>query len=175
MTDGDAPTRVQRQAPKPVDGRTAVVVVVSTRAAAGVYTDETGPIIRDWLNARGFSVADPIVVPDAAVAESLAAALREEPDVLLTTGGTGLSPDDRTPEATAALLDREIPGLMEELRRRGLDATPMALLTRGVAGVAGRTVVMNLPGSRGGVRDGLAVLDPILDHLLGQLSGRRDH
>ncbi|SDL57626.1 MogA/MoaB family molybdenum cofactor biosynthesis protein [Microbacterium azadirachtae] len=157
------------------EGRTAAVLVVSTRAAAGVYADETGPIIRDWLEARGFATGDPVVVPDAAVAEALASALAGSPDVLLTTGGTGLSPDDRTPEATAALLDREIPGLMEELRRRGLAATPMALLTRGVAGVAGRTVVMNLPGSRGGVRDGLAVLDPILDHLLGQLSGRRDH
>ena len=155
--------------------RTAAVLVVSTRAAAGVYADETGPIIREWLTARGFAVGDPVVVPDASVADALAAALADAPDVLLTTGGTGLSPDDRTPEATAALLDREIPGLMEELRRRGLAATPMALLTRGVAGVAGGTVVMNLPGSRGGVRDGLAVLDPVLDHLLGQLSGRRDH
>ena len=155
--------------------RTATVLVVSTRAAGGVYADETGPIIRDWLDARGFTVGDPVVVPDSAVAEALATALAGAPEVLLTTGGTGLSPDDRTPEATAALLDREIPGLMEELRRRGLSATPMALLTRGVAGVAGRTVVMNLPGSRGGVRDGLAVLDPVLEHLLGQLSGRRDH
>lgn len=155
--------------------RSATVLVVSTRAAAGVYADETGPIIRDWLAARGFAVGDPVVVPDASVADALAAALADAPDVLLTTGGTGLSPDDRTPEATATLLDREIPGLMEELRRRGLAATPMALLTRGVAGVAGRTVVMNLPGSRGGVRDGLAVLDPVLEHLLGQLGGRRDH
>ncbi|MBS1675450.1 MAG: MogA/MoaB family molybdenum cofactor biosynthesis protein [Actinobacteria bacterium] len=155
--------------------RTAVVLVVSTRAAAGVYADETGPLIRDWLDARGFAVADPVVVPDASVAAALSEALASGPDVVLTTGGTGLSPDDRTPEATARVLDREIPGLIEELRRRGLASTPMALLTRGVAGVAGRTVVMNLPGSRGGVRDGLAVLDPILDHLLGQLSGRRDH
>ncbi|MBS1906910.1 MAG: MogA/MoaB family molybdenum cofactor biosynthesis protein [Actinobacteria bacterium] len=155
--------------------RSATVLVVSTRAAAGVYADETGPLIRAWLVERGFAVSDPVVIADASVADALAAALDDAPDLLLTTGGTGLSPDDRTPEATAALLDREIPGLMEELRRRGLAATPMALLTRGVAGVAGRTVVMNLPGSRGGVRDGLAVLDPVLDHLLAQLSGRGDH
>ncbi len=155
--------------------RTAVVLVVSTRAASGVYADETGPIIRDWLRARGFEVADPIIAPDAGIASALQAALASAPALLLTTGGTGLSPDDRTPEATGALLDREIPGLMEELRRRGLAATPMALLTRGVAGVAGRTVVMNLPGSRGGVRDGLAVLDPILDHLLAQVRGAGDH
>ncbi|GAA4480626.1 molybdopterin-binding protein [Microbacterium panaciterrae] len=155
--------------------RSATVLVVSTRAAAGVYADETGPIIRDWLIARGFATAEPIIAPDAEVAEVLRATLALAPSLLLTTGGTGLSPDDRTPEATAAVLDREIPGLMEELRRRGLAATPMALLTRGVAGVAGRTVVMNLPGSRGGVRDGLAVLDPILDHLLAQVRGAGDH
>ena len=160
---------------EPSSTRSATVLVVSTRASAGVYADETGPVIRAWLAERGFAVGDPVVTADASVAEALAAALDGAPDLLLTTGGTGLSPDDRTPEATAALLDREIPGLMEELRRRGLAATPMALLTRGVAGVAGRTVVMNLPGSRGGVRDGLAVLDPILDHLLAQLSGRGDH
>ncbi|WP_336648229.1 MogA/MoaB family molybdenum cofactor biosynthesis protein [Microbacterium sp. MMO-10] len=159
----------------PASARSATVLVASTRASAGVYADETGPVIRAWLAERGFAVGDPVVVADAGIAEALATALAGAPDLLLTTGGTGLSPDDRTPEATAALLDREIPGLMEELRRRGLVATPMALLTRGVAGVAGRTVVMNLPGSRGGVRDGLAVLDPILDHLLAQLSGRGDH
>ncbi len=155
--------------------RSATVLVVSTRASAGVYADETGPIIRAWLAERGFATGDPVVVADASVADALRVALEDAPDLMLTTGGTGLSPDDRTPEATAALLDREIPGLMEELRRRGLAATPMALLTRGVAGVAGRTVVMNLPGSRGGVRDGLAVLDPILDHLLAQLRGAGDH
>jgi len=159
----------------PSFARSATVLVVSTRGAAGVYADETGPIIRAWLAERGFTIGDPVVVADASVADALAAALEGAPDLLLTTGGTGLSPDDRTPEATAALLDREIPGLVEELRRRGLAATPMALLTRGVAGVAGRTVVMNLPGSRGGVRDGLAVLDPVLDHLLAQLRGAGDH
>jgi len=159
----------------PSSARSATVLVVSTRASAGAYADETGPLIRAWLAERRFDVGDPVVVADASVADALAAALGGAPDLLLTTGGTGLSPDDRTPEATAALLDREIPGLMEELRRRGLAATPMALLTRGVAGVAGRTVVMNLPGSRGGVRDGLAVLDPVLDHLLAQLRGAGDH
>ncbi|WP_295013423.1 molybdenum cofactor biosynthesis protein B [uncultured Microbacterium sp.] len=155
--------------------RSALVLVVSTRASAGVYADETGPLIRTWLTERGFAVPEPIVAPDAEVAVALAAALATGPDLILTTGGTGVSPDDRTPEATSALLDRELPGLIEELRRRGLAATPMALLTRGVAGVAGRSVVMNLPGSRGGVRDGLAVLDPILDHLLGQVAGTAGH
>ncbi|WP_353112686.1 MogA/MoaB family molybdenum cofactor biosynthesis protein [Microbacterium sp.] len=151
--------------------RSATVVVVSTRAAAGVYEDRTGPMIRAWLRERGFTADDPVIVADADVAAALRAALATAPDLLLTTGGTGVSPDDRTPEATRDLLDAELPGLPEELRRRGAANTPTALLSRGLAGVSGRTVVMNLPGSTGGVRDGLAVLGDVLDHLLDQLAG----
>lgn len=151
--------------------RSAIVVVVSTRAAAGVYEDRTGPMIRAWLRERGFTADDPVIVADADVAPALRAALATAPDLLLTTGGTGVSPDDRTPEATRGLLDAELPGLSEELRRRGAANTPTALLSRGLAGVSGRAVVMNLPGSTGGVRDGLAVLGDVLDHLLDQLAG----
>lgn len=151
--------------------RSARVVVASTRAAGGGYADRTGPVIREWLRERGFQTPDPIVVADAAIAETLQSVLAEAPDVLLTTGGTGVSPDDRTSEATLAVLDLELPGLSEELRRRGAATVPTALLSRGRAGVAGRTVVMNLPGSVGGVRDGLGVLDDVLDHLLDQLAG----
>lgn len=151
--------------------RTAAVLVASTRAAAGTYEDRTGPVITDWLRSRGFEVAGPVVVPDAAIAESLAELLAQHPDVILTTGGTGVSPDDRTPEATRALLDMELPGITEEVRRRGASVAPTAILSRGIAGVAGRTLVMNLPGSTGGVRDGLAVLDGVLEHLLDQVSG----
>jgi molybdenum cofactor synthesis domain-containing protein len=151
--------------------RTAAVLVASTRAAAGTYEDRTGPVITDWLRSRGFEVAAPVVVPDAAITESLAVLLAQHPDVLLTTGGTGVSPGDRTPEATRALLDMELPGLGEEVRRRGAAVTPAAILSRAVAGVAGRTLVMNLPGSSGGVRDGLAVLGDVLDHLLDQIVG----
>lgn len=151
--------------------RSARIVVASTRAADGGYADRTGPVIRDWLIERGFRTPDPIVVADAAISGALERALAEAPDVLLTTGGTGVSPDDRTPEATGALLDLELPGLCEELRRRGAATVPTALLSRGRAGVAGRTVVMNLPGSVGGVRDGLDVLGEVLDHLLDQLAG----
>jgi len=151
--------------------RSARVVVVSTRAAGGQYADRTGPVIRAWLQERGFETPEPMVVADADVAGALPRVLAEHPDVLLTTGGTGASPDDRTPEATLALLDAELPGLAEELRRRGAATTPTALLSRGRAGVTGRTVVMNLPGSTGGVRDGLEVLDGVLDHLLDQLAG----
>lgn len=151
--------------------RTAAVLVASTRAAAGAYEDRTGPVIADWLRDRGFEVSGPIVVADAAITESLAELLAQHPDVILTTGGTGVSPDDRTPEATGALLDVELPGIVEEVRRRGAAVVPTAVLSRGIAGVAGRTFVMNLPGSAGGVRDGLAVLDGVLDHLLDQLGG----
>ena len=151
--------------------RRAAVLVASTRAAAGTYEDRTGPVIADWLRARGFEVADPVIVADAAIADALAELLAQHPDVILTTGGTGVSPDDRTPEATRALLDMELPGIAEEVRRRGAEVTPTAILSRATAGVAGRTLVMNLPGSTGGVRDGLAVLDQVLDHLLDQIAG----
>ena len=151
--------------------RRAAVLVASTRAAAGTYEDRTGPVIADWLRARGFDSADPVIVADAAIADALAELLAQHPDVILTTGGTGASPDDRTPEATRALLDMELPGIAEEVRRRGAEVTPTAILSRATAGVAGRTLVMNLPGSTGGVRDGLAVLGQVLDHLLDQIAG----
>ena len=155
--------------------RRAVVVVASNRAAAGVYADRTGPVIVKWLCERGYQTPDPVVVPDGspvrdAVAEAVAAAV----DVVLTTGGTGISPTDRTPEATEPLLDRRLPGLANAIRSAGLPKVPTAVLSRGLAGVAGQTLVVNLPGSTGGVRDGLAVLDQVLDHAVEQLHGA-DH
>lgn len=155
--------------------RTGRVVIASTRAAGGIYEDRCGPIIVDWLSDRGYTVADPVVVPDGqAVTDALKAALAEDVDVIITSGGTGISPTDATPEATIDVLDYQIPGLADAIRRSGLPKVPTSVLSRGVCGVAGRTLIVNLPGSTGGVKDGLAVLDDVLDHALDQLSGK-DH
>jgi len=152
-----------------------VVVVASNRAAAGVYPDRTGPVIVGWLSERGYQTPDPVVVPDGSpVRDAVAVAVADAVDVVLTTGGTGISPTDRTPEATAPLLDRSLPGLADAIRSAGLPRVPTAVLSRGLAGVAGRTLVVNLPGSTGGVRDGLGVLDGVLDHAVEQLHGT-DH
>lgn len=154
-------------------GRVAQVIVASTRAATGVYTDRTGPVIDAWLAKRGWLVLDRAVVVDGEpVGDAVAAAIEAGLDLVITTGGTGVSRTDLTPEQTLPLLDRVLPGIMEELRRRGTAATPLAVLSRGYAGIArGRTIVINLPGSTGGVRDGLAVLGDVLEHLLDQLHG----
>ena len=155
--------------------RRAAVVVASNRAAAGVYPDRTGPVIAGWLRERGFETADPVVVADGApVHDAVAGAVASGMDVVLTTGGTGITPTDRTPEAVEPLLDRRLPGLADAIRAAGLPAVPTAVLSRGLAGVAGRTLVVTLPGSTGGVRDGLGVLDGVLDHAVDQLHGS-DH
>lgn len=157
-------------------GRRAVVVVASTRAATGVYPDRSGPVLVDQLREWGFEVGAPIVVPDG---DELALALREvlasEPDLLLTSGGTGLTPTDGTPEATAPLLTMLVPGVAEALRAAGVaKGIPTAMLSRGLTGLAGRTFVANLPGSKGGVKDALEVLGPVLGHILLQIPGS-DH
>ena len=150
--------------------RTAVVIIASSRAAAGSYPDRTGPLIEAWLLERGFAVEGPVVVADG---PEVGAALQEAigADLVLTSGGTGISPTDSTPEETAQLLDVRIPGLAAAIRSEGSDRVPTAVLSRGLAGVAGHTLVINLPGSTGGVRDGLSVLDRVLDHALDQIRG----
>jgi molybdenum cofactor synthesis domain-containing protein len=152
------------------------VVCASNRAAAGVYEDTTGPLIVEALEGLGFEVTGPVVVPDGApVGEAVRAAVEAGADAVLTTGGTGLTPTDLTPEVTRPLLDREVPGIAEAIRAQGAaKGLATAALSRGLAGVAGRTLVVNLPGSRVGVKDGLAVVVPLLVHAVQQIAGS-DH
>lgn len=154
-------------------GGRALVVTSSNRAAAGVYEDRGGPVLVAGLEQLGFVVDGPLVLPDGeAVGAALAAAVQRGYDVVLTTGGTGLTPGDVTPEFTRGLLDREIPGLAEAIRAHGrANGVAAASLSRGLAGVAGSTVIVNLPGSTGGCRDGIAVLSQVLHHAVDQVHG----
>jgi len=151
----------------------AMVITISTRASAGVYPDKSGPIIAAALGDLGFRVAGPVIVPDG---EAVGAALRDAVAaghaVVITTGGTGLHPRDQTPEQTREVVEREIPQLAAAIARYGDDHdVPTAVLSRGVAGVSGRTLIVNLPGSSGGARDGMMVLGPVLRHAIDQLRG----
>jgi molybdenum cofactor synthesis domain-containing protein len=152
----------------------ALVVTVSNRAAAGIYADRSGPLLVTGLTEMGFDVDGPQVVADG---EPVEAALRTAVassayDVVVTTGGTGIAPTDRTPDMTFRVIDRELPGIAEALRAYGVEhGVPTASLSRGVAGLAGSTLVVNLPGSQGGVLDGIAVLAPLLAHAVEQMHG----
>ena len=151
----------------------ALVVTVSTRAASGVYEDRGGPVARDGLREMGFEVDGPQVVADGDPVEAaLRAAASSEYDVVVTTGGTGLTPRDLTPEMTRRVVDREVPGIAEAIRTRGAEAGLLtAVLSRGIAGLAGTTLIVNLPGSPGGVRDGISVLSAVLEHAVEQAHG----
>ena len=152
----------------------ALAITVSNRAAAGVYADRSGPVLVELLREAGCDVVDgPLVIPDGeAVEQVLRDSVTAGYDVAVTTGGTGLTPGDLTPEMTRRVIDREIPGIPEALRTAGAAAgVPPAILSRGLAGVASRTLIINLPGSSGGVRDGMKVLRAILVHAVDQIRG----
>ena len=154
----------------------AQVITVSDRSSRGERPDTGGPLLAGLLRELGLEVGAVVVVPDEVAA--VQSALREAAqayDLVVTTGGTGLAPRDVTPQATAPLLDRSVPGLAEALRARGAAAVPTAVLSRGLAGTIGSVLVVNLPGSTGGVRDGVAVLAEVVDHALAQLHGGGDH
>jgi molybdenum cofactor synthesis domain-containing protein len=150
----------------------ARVIVASNRASAGVYSDTSGPLLVAGLRALGCVVDEPEVVPDGEPVEvALRVAVAFGFDVVLTSGGTGCSPTDATPEMTRRVLDYEVPGIAEAIRAYSRDRVPTSVLSRGLAGVAGRTLVVNLPGSTGGAKDGLAVLGPVLAHAVDQIRG----
>ena len=151
----------------------ALAITVSNRAAAGVYEDRSGPVLAGLLRAAGCEADGPVVVPDGdPVEEALRDGVRSGYDVIVTTGGTGLTPLDLTPEMTRNVIEREIPGIADAIRREGEAAgVPSAVLSRGVSGLAGQTLIINLPGSTGGVRDGMAVLSRVLPHAIDQARG----
>jgi molybdenum cofactor synthesis domain-containing protein len=151
----------------------ALAITASNRAAAGVYPDKSGPVLAELLRQAGCEVSGPVVVPDG---EPLEAALRDAVadgyDIVVTTGGTGLTPGDLTPEMTRRVIDREVPGIAEAIRSAGAMAgVPAAILSRGLAGLAGTTLIVNLPGSTGGVRDGMTVLAAVFAHAVDQAHG----
>jgi molybdenum cofactor synthesis domain-containing protein len=152
---------------------TAAVITCSNRSAAGERTDESGELLASLLSEAGYLVSQRVVVPDevGAIRAAVRGAVDAGAQVVVTTGGTGLAPTDVTPEAVRPLLDREVPGIAEALRLAARDRVPTSVLSRGVAGTIGRALVVTMPGSPGGVRDGMAVLTPLLGHIVDQLCG----
>ncbi len=154
-------------------GLRARVVTVSDRAYTGGYADRSGPLAAEALGLIGFAVDEVVVVPDEAeaIVTALEAAVDADVHLVVTTGGTGLAPRDVTPEATRQVVDREVPGLADALRAAGREKVPTAVLSRGIVGVRGGTLVVNLPGSTGGVSDGVNVLAGVVGHAVAQIRG----
>lgn len=151
----------------------AGVITVSDRSYGGLREDTSGPVLADGLRSLGFSVGDVVVVPDESdrIVAALQAAIDDGCDVVVTTGGTGLGPRDVTPEAAGAVIERPVPGLAEALRQANRERVPTTILSRAVAGVTGRSLILTVPGSTGAVRDAIAVLEPVAGHAVVQLRG----
>lgn len=159
----------------PGEPRRAQVITISTRAAAGTYRDTAGPAVADILLSVGFAVADVLVIPDGeSIAEVLAEAVANRNDLIVTVGGTGIAPSDCTPEQTKKVIEREVPGISEYLRAQSWAAAPGATLSRGVSGVAGTSLIVNVPGSKRAAVECVTLLVPILAHALSQLRAE-DH
>ena len=156
--------------------RSATVITASNRASQGIYSDLSGQSLKEGLVALGFTVSNPIIVADEidAISQEIAKALANKVRLIVTTGGTGVSPTDVTPEASAPFIEKLIPGFAEALRAYSRDKVPTSDLTRGLAGTHGSTLIINLPGSRGAVRDGLVIIERLAVHILDQLDGK-DH
>ena len=153
--------------------RTAVVITASNRASAGVYADTSGEILAAGLTKLGYELKDPIVIPDniSQIQAAIELSLAGKVDLIVTTGGTGVSPHDVTPEATAPLIEKLIPGIPEALRAYSRDRVPTTDLSRGLAGVTGQSLIINLPGSPGGVKDGLVIIERLAGHVHDQVAG----
>ena len=156
--------------------RTAVVITASNRASRGEYADLSGASLAKGLSALGYEVSGPHVVTDSIdlISEQLTVALANKTRLIVTTGGTGISPTDVTPEATAPFIEKLIPGFGEALRAHSRDKVPTSDLTRGLAGTHGTSLIINLPGSQGAIKDGLVIIERLAGHILDQLDGR-DH
>ena len=151
----------------------AAIITASNRASLGIYKDQSGEILAQGLEQLGFHVVSKVIVPDSVslIAAEIAKAIDSKIDLIVTTGGTGISPTDVTPEATAPLIQKQLPGIHEALRAFSRDKVPTSDLSRGLAGTANQSLIINLPGSPGGVRDGLVIIGRLATHAISQLAG----